>query len=504
MINKIRTNLPKYGFVGLWLLTFVILSILPLIIFYTNTHKYSFLIVSYMLLVNIPITHRIVEVLFAIFGDRYKLPKLDNLSSKPSVALLYCTCDDVVIECLENLKKQTYLKTDIFVLDDSQLSLYREILNETNFKVIRRGTRKGYKAGNLNHWLNELGDRYDYFVIVDADSRLPENFVERMLRYAEHSENKNVAFFESHIFPYDLNNIFTRLVTVQTKIHLYIAERLNNRLGIMLSAGHNNLCRTHDIIAVGGFDERFVSEDHATTLNLATIGKECKLVNVSSFEGVPSTLHSFIKRSARWARSDIQLLAHDWKNTTLIQQIDLFVRAFSSMLSLPFLLFMLYVTWGFKSSWPELVRFLEFLFLDKGYLHPKIWPSLVIFGIYLYYLMFATLPIVFMTKTPLSQYFSSLVTGFSLGLATTPYIVFEMGKILLHFPFVFHPTLKKCEETNFFDYLRAILPAVILGCVVIGGVIHNPISIILNWTWIIPLVLSPIVLLNPEDYSSQG
>ncbi|MEM4477876.1 MAG: glycosyltransferase [Candidatus Korarchaeum sp.] len=58
------------------------------------------------------------------------------------------------------------LDGDVYVLDDStDRSILAELdgySKEYGFKIFRRGSRRGYKAGALNDWLKELGRHYDF------------------------------------------------------------------------------------------------------------------------------------------------------------------------------------------------------------------------------------------------------------------------------------------------------------------------------------------------------
>lgn len=72
------------------------------------------------------------------------------------------------------------------ILDDSKDAGSRDHIDrvaaELHARVLRRGDRSGYKAGNLNHALGLLQDDFDYVAVLDSDSRLPPEFITRALQ----------------------------------------------------------------------------------------------------------------------------------------------------------------------------------------------------------------------------------------------------------------------------------------------------------------------------------
>jgi hypothetical protein len=213
---------------------------------------------------------------------------------------------------LLQLGHQTYSNLTVFVLDDSATQRSRKAVDCSGYNVIRRPSRAGYKAGNVNNWLRIHGHDFAYFVIADADSRLPPRFVADMVHFAEHPHNARVAIFESVIQAWNGNTRFSRLLNVDSPLSGQVRLAWSQRLGSVLSVGHNNLYRTTALLDIGGFDESFVAEDFATTVHLLhRRGDLCRMTPVVSYERVPSNLREFLKRRRRWAAQTMQLLDLD-------------------------------------------------------------------------------------------------------------------------------------------------------------------------------------------------
>ena len=333
----------QYIYIILWCGVFFAISFITLLVFKPGLLPYP--LIAIFICMNIPITQRIIEIIFSIWGNPLDLPKINMLNNAlPKVALLYCTCDDLVIDCLQSLANQTYPNCKIFILDDSEGQEIQLRIDSLGFETLRRGSRAGFKAGNINNWLRAKGGEFEYFVIADADSWLPDDFVEKALLYAEHPENANISLFESKILPRASETRISKNLSFYSRLSLYIDERIGNNLGIKISAGHNNLCRTRDLLEINGFDEQYISEDHATTLNFLKNGNYCRQIDFHTFEGVPNDVVTFAKRSSRWARSDIQLLSHNWLHVPLILQIHLFTKITTHLLRVPYLIGLIHVT----------------------------------------------------------------------------------------------------------------------------------------------------------------
>jgi cellulose synthase/poly-beta-1,6-N-acetylglucosamine synthase-like glycosyltransferase len=139
-------------------------------------------------------------------------------SVTPRVALLYTTYNDLIPEAVSQLQRQSYPACDLFILDDSTEPDYRAQVERCGARVVRRETRQGNKAGNLNNWLRQYGHLYDYVVVADNDSLLPADFVARMVAYGEHPGNHQVAMFQSKILNW---NHDTRLARILADLCLF-------------------------------------------------------------------------------------------------------------------------------------------------------------------------------------------------------------------------------------------------------------------------------------------
>lgn len=244
---------------------------------------------------------------------RFRKTKIATEPCPVRIALLYLTCDDFDPKACETLLEQKDVMGDVFILDDSELPWNRMEIDRwaagqsVHIEIVRRSTRKEFKSGSLNNWLQLFGrpEYFPFFLLVDSDIRLSRNFVSVLL---DHLELSQLAFVQgSHRGDHgtgDFQRLFSRHVDCAWRYEIP-AQCLT---GITPMLGHGALIRTSIAQEIGGFPD-FISEDLAFTLKLAACGKFGALVsNALASEGYPSSYRSHWYRLLRWAQGDTDLV----------------------------------------------------------------------------------------------------------------------------------------------------------------------------------------------------
>ncbi|MBU3916751.1 glycosyltransferase [bacterium] len=265
---------------------------------------------------NLLVSFGITESVLSFCYQKSEPPRLKQLDAYPRVALLYTTFDDLFLPALNQLSSQSYPNYDVFILDDSTEETCQKRIDPfgQHYTIVRRCSRAGAKAGNLNNWLKQYGRQYPYFVILDNDSIIKDDFIETLMCYAQHPENKKSAIFQSLMEIWKPASRFARAINVEKIISNYTAIRLYNRLGFYLGWGHNALFNTQAVLSIEGFDETMVGEDINLGLRLIEEGYELKLVDVLSYEGLPDGVYKFARRDGRISQSNLQVLfSSNWK-----------------------------------------------------------------------------------------------------------------------------------------------------------------------------------------------
>jgi membrane glycosyltransferase len=397
-------------------------------------------------------------------------------------------------DLIDQLKRQNYKNYEIFILDDSTDKNYIQLIDNFKLITLRRGNRCGFKAGSLNNWLSKYGNKYKYFIIADSDSAFKPDFIEKIVRYAEHPLNKEIAIFQSMILPWNKDIPFSRLVGALIPISSYFYKKLGNECFTVLSWGHNNLHRTKQIMSVGGFDERFIAEDFATTMNLIKYGYQCKLVNILSYDAEPETASNYRKRYIRWAKQTIQLMSNfSAENIPFNTRLHLLIGLYTYMIWTILPIIISLGLWGFKSSLEDLDNIIYYA-LSEEFINKDHTIYLIIIIFYIFDILFLRIPLAHRLGISIKDYFMSIILHMSLSsFMLFPLINSEL-KMLYNGHIEFDVT-KKGRENNKYT-LRQIIQQMKLGIIFniyLGiGLLKNPLFFIFNFFWLMPFLLSPL------------
>jgi hypothetical protein len=121
-------------------------------------------------------------VLFALINRAMgPIAQVEGRADTP-VAVLYTTCNDFVATSAMSCANLDYRNYRVYILDDSsdediKAEIDRFARRFDHVQVVRRKNREGFKAGNLNHALENVVTE-PLFVIADSDEILPRDFLQ--------------------------------------------------------------------------------------------------------------------------------------------------------------------------------------------------------------------------------------------------------------------------------------------------------------------------------------
>jgi membrane glycosyltransferase len=176
---------------------------------------------------------------------------------------------------------------DIYVKETAAFHLLREALGERMRVWYRRRTENvGRKAGNLHDFVTRWGGRYDFMIVLDADSVLaPETLV---ILVREMVADPNLGLLQTVPRLCGGNTLFARLQQFAGAVYGPIVAR-----GIAAWQGDDGNYWGHNaILRVRAF---------AAAAGLPTLG--------GSWEDSPPSLLDVAARDRRWAQGNIQHLA---------------------------------------------------------------------------------------------------------------------------------------------------------------------------------------------------
>lgn len=445
----------------------------------------------------IGIAYDITESLFAIFASPMQTPRIDSLVEYPYVAVLMTVCDDSRPARWKTLH-QNYPNCDIFILDDSSSLEEQALVDQSGYSVIRRPEKVSYKAGNLNYWLKRYGQNYKYFVILDSDSLITPDFVENLVAYAEHPSNKEIAIFQSLIYPVDANTIFSKVLGSVAHFRFYIAARFANRAGLVLSWGHNQLVRTQAVFEVGGFCEQISPEDSTLSLELSRAGYSIRIVDVTSYDTDPPNIFAFMRRIVRWAGQTAEVFLLPWDGASIRLKLLLCQHFYTYTVHNIYILLLLYTAWGFDSHGISPLKL--FQFIGNNFEEMWLW-TLVLAEMTLLWMLQFILRIYLARRAgiPLLKFSTHVLLATALHSFTGLAVDFSILKVLFGKKLVFRPTnikqvdLKK-EVLNF--RLDVVFWFFSGAAILLGMSLRNYLLFFsLNGLWILFWSAAPFTLL---------
>ncbi len=206
--------------------------------------------------------------------------------------------------------------TDLWVLSDSGpeylkdeeelIGDLRRRFGESKIHYRHRQMPTERKQGNVLSWLSEHLD-YQYVFICDADSMAPRGTVLKLIRKAEHPENRDIAVFQTFI---QITHAKTRFANIQA-----LGARLSQELyfktyqalfGRQISFGHLCLIRTSDFIKIR-MPRGVLSHDIWDTVYLDAMGKRVAFCHdVITWDESPNNYLEAQARDRRWAKGTLQ------------------------------------------------------------------------------------------------------------------------------------------------------------------------------------------------------
>jgi cellulose synthase/poly-beta-1,6-N-acetylglucosamine synthase-like glycosyltransferase len=251
-------------------------------------------------------------VLFYFLSRPLASPPAQPGDEWQDVAILYPTCNDFQVEAAMSCLSQDYPNFHLFLLDDSTKDKSRAAVeafhaaHPEKTTIVRRPTRQGFKAGNLNHALRGAAAEYPFFAVVDADEKLPPDF---MRRTVSHLWDSGLAFAQANHAPNpNQATTFARDIAPTILPFWHVHCRPRNRYGFVVFLGHGALVRRSAWEVAGGFPE-VLTEDLAFSVALGARGlRGVFLEDLVCYEDFPTSYPTFKRQQERYLIGTTQVV----------------------------------------------------------------------------------------------------------------------------------------------------------------------------------------------------
>ncbi len=269
-------------------------------------------------------------------------PPPSSLNSHPPVAVIVSSYKEplpVIEETVTAFYNLTYPNKHLYFLDDTRYDLpgqdpremaeYRNAVDEMCKRIgvnLFRRQWHGAKAGMINDFLEflqgnmkegfefrndshkEPSEPIRYIIVFDADQNPLPNFVQPLVEKME--AQPGLAFIQTpqYYTNFETNRIARASGLQQAVFYEYICEG-KSVSDAMFCCGTNVIFRREALTDVGGFEERSVTEDFATSLKFHLKGWGSAYLNkVMAFGLGPEDLGGYFKQQFRWALGTVGLL----------------------------------------------------------------------------------------------------------------------------------------------------------------------------------------------------
>ena len=258
--------------------------------------------------------------LFLLLKSKKSQPAQEvALTTRPEVAIHlpiyneFYVVDRVIQACTRVAEKYGKDKVRIYVIDDSTDETRAKVDSLVSefgaqgfrFKVVRRGTRRGFKAGALQSAFGLTTEKY--VAVLDADFVPPPDFLNRTVGMLE--EDESIGFVQARWGHLDRDyNLLTGSVAIGIDAHFLLEQRGRNGAGyLMVFNGSAGVLRSSAIREAGGWDDDTLTEDLDLSYRLQLAGYRGVFLGDLQVPGeLPPTVTGLKRQQGRWARGYMQ------------------------------------------------------------------------------------------------------------------------------------------------------------------------------------------------------
>jgi cellulose synthase/poly-beta-1,6-N-acetylglucosamine synthase-like glycosyltransferase len=337
------------------------------------------------------------------------------------------------LRCAKKCLEFDYPKSrfEIIIGDDSRDKEISKRIDQfaeqhAQVKVTRRGSNKGYKAGNLNHMLDY--SKGDVLVLFDSDFVPEKDFLRRIVTPFIHDETVSGVQARWKFIDRNKNLISILGSTIVTVFHQICLPFIDRRAKVSFLCGSAEAVRKKDLLELGKWETGSLTEDIEFSLRLLKNGKKIQyLEELECFGEVPQSPKDLYRQQMRWAYGVIYSFREHAKSLFASKKINFtkkfYTTFFCSGYLLSFLLLCLFATGtlSFITHAPgplDLARFVS----EMG-INIALTSGLIVASVFTLY----------KTKN-MKKLVAMIRSSFSYGLAVTYFVNVGIIKVMLNKP----------------------------------------------------------------------
>lgn len=311
---------------------YIYICICALVIYFTvtsvvkNAQYFSvivYLVLSAIMMISVWFysIYDIIILIVCFFRKKTAFKFYDNIlknnkiiDSKAKVAVMYYVCDDFLINAFLTTQKLTYKNYKVFVCDDSRkqnnIDLINNLQKRYKFEIVRRnGVGPKNKSGNVNYFLSQYKEQFDYYLPMDSDTYLTKDCIQKFLAYF--NQFKNTGVIQGSFVNVNIDNMFRANLNSCTSLsrkYWSTMKIMNNEYGYCSMYGHGCLISKEAYGANGWRISEINCEDMSFTIDTSYNGYRVILApNIILGEEIPPNYFAFKSRQMRWLKSTEEL-----------------------------------------------------------------------------------------------------------------------------------------------------------------------------------------------------
>jgi exo-beta-1,3-glucanase (GH17 family)/cellulose synthase/poly-beta-1,6-N-acetylglucosamine synthase-like glycosyltransferase len=226
----------------------------------------------------------------------------------------------MVRKTLEALAKQDYPNLEVLVMDNNTKdpAVWQPVEEDCKrlgpkFRFFHLENWPGFKAGAINHALEQTASDAEIIAVIDSDYILSPDWLKRMVPYFD---NENVGFVQSPQDYRDLHfSAFKSFCYWEYAGFFNIGMVQRNEYNAIIQHGTMTMVRKSALIEVGKWAQWCICEDSELGLRLYEAGYDSVYCKDSFGKGLmPDTMSGYMTQRYRWVYGAMQIIKAHWRS----------------------------------------------------------------------------------------------------------------------------------------------------------------------------------------------
>ncbi len=226
----------------------------------------------------------------------------------------------MVRKTLEALAKVDYPNLEVLVMDNNTKDpeVWEPVRDDCErlgpmFRFFHLENWPGFKAGAINHALEQTAEDAEIIAVIDSDYVLSPDWLKCMVPYFD---NENVGFIQS---PQDYRDrdqsTFKSFCYWEYAGFFNIGMVQRNEYNAIIQHGTMTMIRKSALLEVGNWAEWCICEDSELGLRLYEAGYDSVYVKDSFGRGLmPDTMSGYMTQRFRWVYGAMQIIKGHWRS----------------------------------------------------------------------------------------------------------------------------------------------------------------------------------------------